>query len=298
MSKYPDSIDKITKARLAFTKLSSIFSIALTMFFIGVLAFFVYLSTNMLNIIANEFEVEILFYSQDAGVKEADIATYAQTLKLQKFVQSARVSSCKQNTEEARKAVGSHYDEIISNPINASIILTLKPEYTNPDSLKKIEELISTEKSVRNVDYPQELVKNIQDNLSRLQLFSIICCAIFMFISLILIANCIRLNIYAKRFSIRSMLLIGATRSFARKPFVLNGLSQGTFGGLLAVALLTAALYALQTSFSIDLGLFFSPTLVICILSGVLLFSILFTTLFSFLFANKYIKINSDRLYL
>lgn len=298
MSKYPDSIDKITRARLAFSKLSSILSIALTMFFIGVLAFFVYLSSHMLNMIANEFEVEILFHSQKAGVKEADIVAYEQTLKLQKFVQTSRVSSCKKNTEEARKAVGSNFDEIIPNPINASIILTLKPEYTNSDSLKKIEKELRSKKIVRDVDYPQELVKNIQENLNRLQMFSIICCAIFMFISLILIGNCIRLNIYAKRFSIRSMLLIGATRSFARRPFVLNGLSQGTLGGLLAVLLLGAALYGLQKSFSVNLAVFFTPTAAICILCGVLLFSILFTTLFSFLFANKYIKINSDRLYL
>ena len=298
MSKYPDTIDKITKARLAFSKFNSVLSIALTMFFIGVLTFFVYLSSNLLDAISNDFEMEVLFHSQEAGVSEADIITYEKALKREEFVKTSRVSSCQKNTEEARKAVGCHYDEVIANPINASIILTLKPGYTSKESLQQIKRKISANKIVRDVDYPQEIVRNIQNNLQQMQLFSVICCAIFMFISLMLIANFIRLNIYAKRFSIRTLLLIGATRSFARKPFVLKGLSQGTWGGALAVLLLCGALYGLQKSFSLDLALFFPKATVISILVGIFLFSVLFTTLFSCLFANKYIKINSDSLYL
>lgn len=298
MSKRPDTIDKITKARLAFSKLSSIFSIALTMFFIGALACLAYLSTRFLQSISDEFEMEVLFYSQDAGVKEADVIAYEQTLKLEKFIQTSRVSSMKDNNEEAKKAVGSNFEEVIKSPINASIILTLKPEYTQEDSLKAVIKQIKSNEMVRDVDYAHEIIEYIQHNLHRFQWIALGFCAVFMLISLILIANCIRLNIFAKRFSLRSMLLIGATPRFARRPFVFNGFTQGAWGGFIAVLLLGAALYGAYQNFSQEFFNLLSINILAGILAGTFIFSILFTTFFSFLFANRYIKVNSDRLYL
>lgn len=298
MSKYPDTIDKITKARLAFSAFSSILSIALTMFFIGILALIVFFSNSFINEIRRNFEMEVLFYSEDAGVKEADIVAYEQQLKLQDFVQTSRVSSQKDNTEMAKAAVGNNYEEVIANPINASIILTLKPEYyNNADSLNKVIKQIKQNEMVQDVEYASDIVQSLQTNFRTIQWVVFGFCAVFVCISLLLIGNCLRLNIYAKRFNIKSLLLIGATRGFVRRPFVFKGLVQGTWGGFIAVVLLGLLVY-LGYAYTPEILNVLDVNTITIVLCGTFVFSILYTMFISFIYVNKYIKINSDQLYL
>ena len=239
MANYPDSIDKITKARLRLSTFGSIFSIALTMFFIGALSFFAFFSMRYLQNLSQKIEMEVLFYSD---IKEADIDALEKKIKLEPYIESSRVSSREENTRTAQKIIGSNFTEVISNPINASIIINVKPDYANSDSLNKISKELKRNPIVQDVDYPDFIVKSISDNFKRVQLVILIICAVFMLISMLLVANCIRLNIFAKRFNIKSMLLVGATPKFVRKPFVTKGLLQGVWGGLIAVVLLALLL--------------------------------------------------------
>ena len=294
MSKYPDSIDKITKARLRFSAFGSVISIALTMFFIGTLAFFAFFSTQYINNLSKKIEMEILFY---ADVKEADIVSMEQRMKMEPFIAASRVSSRQENTQEAIKTIGNNYTDIISNPINASIIISVSPAYANSDSLQKISKQIKKEQIVQDVQYPDFLVKSISNNFRTLQWVVLIISAVFMLISMFLIANSIRLHIYAKRFNIKSMLLVGATRSFVRGPFVLKGLSQGVWGGAIAVILLGLLLY--QGNLLFPQFVDFSQILYISlILLAVFVFSILFTVIVSAISVNRYIRIKDERLYL
>ena len=120
---------------------------------------------------------------------------------------------------------------------------------------------------------------------------------LIMVISMLLVANCIRLNIYAKRFNIKSMLLVGATPRFVRKPFVTKGLLQGIWGGLIAVALL-ALLLLYGNNVAPDFVDFSAMLYIVIILAAVFVFSMLFTMLISAFSVNKYIRINDERLYL
>ncbi|MCQ2270650.1 MAG: permease-like cell division protein FtsX [Bacteroidales bacterium] len=294
MSKYPDTIDKITKARLRLSSFGSIVSIALTMFFIGTLAFFAFFSTQYINNLSKKIEMEILFY---ADVKEADIVSMEQKLKMEPFIATSRVSSRQENTQEAIKTIGNNYTEIISNPINASIIISVSPEYANTDSLQKVSKKIKKEQIVQDVQYPDFLVKSISNNFHTIQWVVLIISAVFMLISMLLIANSIRLHIYAKRFNIKSMLLVGATRRFVRSPFVLKGLSQGVWGGAIAVVLLGLLLYQGNIIFPQFVD-FTQIMYVSAILLGVFIFSILFTILISVISVNRYIRIKDERLYL
>ena len=136
-----------------------------------------------------------------------------------------------------------------------------------------------------------------QNNLRNIQWGILGFCGLFLFISLILIGNSLRLNIYAKRFNIKSLLLIGATRSFVRKPFLAKGFAQGLIGGAIATAFVALFIYG---------GIIFIPDffdtskniLIAILLGGVFCFSILFTTISALIFTNRYIKINPDSLYL
>ena len=294
MSKYPDSIDKITKARLKFSAFGSIVSIALTMFFIGTMAFFAFFSTQYINNLSKKIEMEILFYSD---VKEADIVALEQKMKMEPFIAASRVSSRADNTREAIKTIGNNYTEIIANPINASIIISVNPDYANTDSLKAVSKRIKQNQIVQDVQYPDFIVKKIHNNFITIQLVILVICFVFMLISMLLIANSIRLNIYAKRFNIRSMLLVGATRGFVRRPFLFKGFVQGVWGGFIAILMLGALIYFGNLYFPEFID-FSYITAIAIILASIFLFSILFTILISLYSVNKYIKINSDRLYL
>lgn len=294
MGKYPDSIDRITKARLRLSAFGSVFSIAITMLFIGILVIFAFYSTKFIQDLSQKIEMEVLFYSE---VKEADIIALEQQIKLKPYIAASRVSSREDNTKNAIEIVGSDFTEIIDNPINASIIISVAPAYANSDSLDKISKELKKNEIVQDVDYPKPIVTSVSNNFHKIQWFIFGICAIFMLISMLLIANCIRLNIYAKRFNIKSMLLVGATPKFVRKPFVNKGLVQGIWGGIIAILILAVLLYIGNKTFPNFID--FSQLLYIAIiLAGLLLFSILFTVIISIVSVNRYIRIKDERLYL
>ena len=293
MTKYPDSIDRITKARLRLSAFGSIFSIALTMFFIGTLAFFAFFSKYLKNL-SKKIEMEVLFYSD---IKEADIVALEQQIKLKPYIAASRVSSREENTQNAIKVIGSNYTDIIPNPLNASIIISVAPEYANSDSLKKVSKELKRNEIVQDVDYPEFIVKSVSNNFKKIQWIILGVTAVFMLISMLLIANCIRLNIYAKRFNIKSMLLVGATPHFVRKPFVTKGLLQGIWGGIIAILLLALVLYFGNRSMPEFID-FSQMHYIAPILGGILLFGILFTVIISIISVNRYIRIKDERLYL
>lgn len=294
MTKYPDSIDRITKARLRLSAFGSVFSIALTMFLIGILAFFAFFSTEYLKNLSKKIEVEVLFYSD---VKEADIIALEQQIKLKPYIAASRVSSREENTQNAIKIIGNNYTDLIPNPLNASIIISVAPDYANTDSLKKISKELKRNDIVQDVDYPDFIVKSVSNNFQKFQWIILGVCALFMFISMMLVANCIRLNIYAKRFNIKSMLLVGATPRFVRKPFITKGLVQGIWGGIIDILLLAVTLYFGNRA--IPEFVDFSKMAHIAIILGcILLFSIIFTVVISAFAVNRYIRIKDERLYL
>jgi cell division transport system permease protein len=292
MKKYSDSIDKITQARLRLSAFGSIFSIALTMLLIGCIVFLAFFSMQYIHNISKKIEVEVLFY---ADVKEVDIVSMEQSLKLQTYITSSRVSSQADNTKEAIKTLGNNYMDIIANPINASIIFSVNAQYANTDSMKLISKRLKENPNVQDVQYPNFLMDSILSNWTY-QLSVLGICLLFMFISMLLIANSIRLSIYAKRFNIKSMLLVGASRAFVRRPFVFKGFMQGLWGGLIATLLLSLLLYEGNLFFPYFID--FSYILWISILLGcIFLFSMFFTTFVSLFAVNKYIKLKSDRFY-
>jgi cell division transport system permease protein len=294
MATSQSSLDKITRTRIFFSSVGSVLSIALTMFFIGTLVFFAFFSMKYIQNLSQKVEIEVLFYSD---VKEADIMAFEQQLKTRPYISQSRFCSRADNTAEAIRTIGNDFTEIITNPINASILLSVTPEYANGDSLKAVTKKIKQNPNVQDVEYPESIVKTVLENFIKVQISIVVICSVFMLISMLLIGNSLRLNIYSKRFSIKSMLLIGATRSFVRRPFIVKGLIQGIWGGIIAAVLVALTLF--EGNIILPEFIDFQYILQISILLVFLfIFSILFTVVVSFFSANRYIKINRDELYL
>jgi cell division transport system permease protein len=288
------SLDRITRTRLFFSATGAVISIALTMFFIGTLMFFAFFSMNYINNLSQKVEMEILFYSD---IKEADIMAFEQKLKTEPFISQSRFCSKDDNTAEAIKTIGNDFTEIITNPINASILISVVPDYANGDSLRVLIKKIKQNTNVQDVEYPESIVKTVLDNFINIQMSIVVVCTVFMLISMLLIGNSLRLNIYSKRFSIKSMLLIGATRSFVRKPFLIKGFIQGVWGGVISCILVAFTLFE-GNLFLPEFVDFQYITQISLLLAGIFLFSVFFTTIVSFFSVNRYIRINRDDLYL
>jgi cell division transport system permease protein len=294
MDNSQSSLDKITRTRLFFSAVGSIISIALTMFFIGTLVFFAFFSMQYIRNLSQKIEVEVLFYSD---VKEADIMAFEQQLKIESYISQSRFCSKEDNTAEAIRTIGNDFTEIITNPINASILISVTAEYANGDSLKSVAKKLKQNTNVQDVEYPESIVKTVLDNFLKVQMAIVVICTVFMLISMLLIGNSLRLNIYSKRFSIKSMLLIGATRAFVRKPFIIKGFRQGVWGGIFAAVLV--ALLLLEGNLIIPEFIDFQYiTEISILLGGIFVFSVLFTVIVSVFSVNRYIKVNRDELYL
>ena len=294
MATSQSSLDRITRTRLFFSAAGSVLSIALTMFSIGTLVFFAFFSMKYIQNLSQKVEMEILFYSD---VKEADIMAFEQRLKTASYISQSRFCSKDDNTAEAIKTIGNDFTEIIPNPINASILVSVTPDYANGDSLKAVVKKIKQNMDVQDVEYPESIVKTVLDNFIKIQMGIVVMCTVFMLISMLLIGNSLRLTIYSKRFSIKSMLLIGATRAFVRKPFLIKGFVQGVWGGFLA-CLLVAFIMMESHVFLPEFVDFQNIISISLLLAGIFIFSILFTVIVSFFSVNRYIKINRDELYL
>ena len=238
--------------------------------------------------------MEILFY---ADVKEADIMAYEQKLKTAPYISQSRFCSKEENTAEAIKTIGNDFTEIITNPINASILISVIPEYANGDSLKSLIKKIKQNPKIQDVEYPESIVKAVLDNFLKIQMSIMVICAVFILITMLLIGNSLRLNIYSKRFSIKSMLLIGATRSFVRKPFILKGFLLGVWGGIIACILVVLTLLEGNIVLPGFVDFQYIPQISM-LLGSIFVFSVLFTVVISFFSVNRYIKIKRDDLYL
>jgi cell division transport system permease protein len=294
MAASQSSLDRITRTRLFLSAAGAVISIALTMFFIGTLLFFAFFSTTYIKNLSQKVEMEILFYSD---IKEADIMAFEQKLKTEPYISQSRFCSKEDNTAEAIKTIGNDFTEIITNPINATILISVIPDYANGDSLKALIKKIKQNTKVQDVEYPESIVKTVLDNFINIQMTIVVVCTVFMLISMLLIGNSLRLNIYSKRFSIKSMLLIGATRSFVRKPFLVKGFIQGVWGGMLACILVAVIL--LKGNHVLPEFIDFQYiTEISLLIAGIFLFSVLFTVIISFFSVNRYIRINRDDLYL
>lgn len=293
MSNHQYQEDRISKTRLRNSFIGSVIGIVLAMYIVGIFAFIVYISNTFIHSLSQNIEVELSFFSD---IPEYDILQLEKHLKTKNYVQKTEFFSQKQNTEEAIELLGSDFTEIIDNPINATIILTMNPLYSSPQKLDSIAQILKRNTIVQDVTYPQIIVENIHQKIRPIQIAVFIVALILTLISFALIANSIRLAIYSKRFLIKSMLLVGAEKGFVRKPFIKTGFLQGLIGGLLSIILLGLTLY-IGHRFYPDMFYINNLNEIGIILGGIFILSLLLTLIATLISVNKYIRIKTDNLF-
>ncbi len=286
--------DRLSRRRLQTSTATTIISISLVLFMLGLLGLIVLHAQKLSDYVKENIGFSVIIKEE---IKETGILEFQKKLDLEPFVKSTEYITRERAAAELTKDLGEDFVDFLGyNPLLASIDIRMKAEYANNDSLKVLESKLITNPIVKEVFYHKSLVDMVNQNIRRISIVILAFTLVLLLISVALINNTIRLSVYSKRFIIKSMLLVGATQRFVRKPFLLKSLLHGFLSAVIAIVLLGLVLYfsrqALPELVDLqDIDMFLSLFAIVTVLG-------LFITGISTLFAvHKFLRISNDRLY-
>lgn len=255
----------------------------------------IYIQSTQLNNIIKENILVNVYLSDD--INQGEIDQNLVSIKKMPSVKDTKFISKDVAAMDLSKEMGQDIVEFAGyNPLPASIEITLKSESVSSETMQMFKNTLQLMPKVAEVRYNEIIFGNVGSNLGSLSYILIGIAIIFIIIAIVLINSNIRLNLFARRFSIKSMQLVGATHWFIIKPFVIRSFFNGLYGGILAVALLLLLLNILPTYFPQIQYLYntqsFILLFVILILAGVFV-----SMVSSWLSTNKYLKTKIEDLY-
>lgn len=269
-------------------------STTLVLVLLGIIVLFVMTAQNLSTFVKENIKISVLINDE---MNEAAIKQMESTLKLAPYAKSVEYISKEQALQEEIAAQGVDPTEFIGmNPYTASFEININADHANPDSVSKAVKQLKGDSNVVDVIYSKDLIKSVNDNIRKVSIILLIIAALFTYISFALINNTVRLTIFSKRFIINTMKLVGASWSFIRRPFLVNGFTLGIVSAILADAAILSGLYWLHN---------FEPTIhavigfkdIAVVSAAVFLFGIIITFFCTFFSINKYLKMNSRELY-
>ena len=269
-------------------------STTLVLLLLGMVVFFVLAARNLSDYMKESVNLSVLL---NDGADQKEVSSFQRELEALAAVNSVDYISKEEALKEQTEALGTDPTEFIGfNPFYASMEVRLEAGYANADSIASVEQWLKGHKLVREVDYQRDLIETINQNVRKINLVLLGLAALLLLISFALINNTIRLMLYAKRFLIHTMKLVGASRSFIRRPFMVRGFWLGVLAGLLAIALLCGGLYwALGYEPQLRQIIQLETLLIVC--ASVMGFGIFITMICSFFSVNKYLNMKENALY-
>ena len=288
------SIDSFNKRRLLTSYFSVIVSITLVLFLLGFFGFLVFSTKKLANHFKEQVTVTILIKDE---AKSADIAQLQKTLSVASFVKSLRFISKDEAAETFSKDIGEDFVSFIgTNPLQNVIDLSLQADYAEPDKMAEIKRELEQNSFVSEVVYDQSLVALIHENVNRIGRITLVFSALFTFVSVLLINASIRLSIYSKRFIIKTMQLVGATRSFIRRPFIRTNVRLGILSAFLAILLFYGALLAIVKSYP-EFSILLDNTILCIVFIGIFAMGILISWLSTYFATQRFLNLNTNDLY-
>jgi len=282
------------RRRIATSYVTTIISITLVLFMLGLLGMLVLHAKKLSDYVKENIGFSIMI---NEGVKEVDIFELQKKLDKQRFVKSTEYITRERAAREFSDELGEDFVGFLGyNPLLPSIELRLNASYANPDSILFIEKELQAYSGVKEVDYHRSLVDQINRNVNKISLVILGFSLILLLIAIALINNTIRLSVYAKRFLIRSMQLVGATQKFIQRPFLIKAALNGFLSGVIAIGLLLLLLYFSAQEIPELMELqdirMFAMLFVLVILLGIVI-----SWISTFFAVRKYIRMKTDSLY-
>ncbi len=285
---------KVTRRRLRSSSLSSIFSISLVLFMLGIIGVLVFNAKKLSDYVKENIGFSI-FLNDD--VREVDANFLRKSLDASSFVRYTEYISKERAAKELKEQLGEDFISFLGyNPLSASIDVRMKASYANQDSINMIENYLLQFKQVKEVHYQKSVVNLINDNISKISLVVLAFSGLLLFIALVLINNTIRLSVYSKRFIINTMKLVGATWGFIRKPFLVKSIVHGLYASLIAILMLSGVFILVKKEFG-ELADIIDYQFIIIIFSVVTLFGVIINLISTYFAVNKFLRLKADDLY-
>ena len=288
------SFEKFQKRRLISSYVSAIVSIGLVLFLLGFLGLILMNSKK----VADHFKEHIaltIFLKDDA--RSVEIEQLQQTVQLAAYTKSAVFVSKEQAAEEHSALIGENFMEFLGdNPLKNSIDVFLLADYVTADEVENIKNELLQNNFIDSVNYDKPLIILLNDNIKKISFWALVISMVFLIIAIILINHSIRLSVYAKRFTIKTMQLVGATKSFIRAPFVRQSLFFGSIGGVLALLGLLGVVWTLNQYFP-ELNIISDVQGLLWLSLFVLGTGVLISGLSTYFATRRFLNLRSDELY-
>ena len=282
------------RRRLRNAYLSSVISISLVLLLVGVASLLLVNAKAISDYFKENMQISVMLKQ---SVDESEGLKYKEELDQHPFIRSSVFVSREQGRFEMEQLLGDGFLDVFETaPIPVSIDITLNAQYVSADSIDVVKSRILESPAVEEVVYQRSLVDALNANLSKISMILSVFIALLLFISFVLINNTVRLNVFARRFTIHTMKLVGATRSFIRSPFLVQSIFQGIFAALISILGLIGGLYLLRNEFE-QLFEVFRMELLLVVLGIVLASGMIICLLSTCLVVNKLLSLNKDELY-
>ena len=288
------SFDKYQKRKLISSYISVVISIALVLFLLGCLGLLVINSKK----VADHFKEQVVMtiYINDTA-KEVEVNQLKKTLAMADYTKEAVYVSKEEAAELMKAETGEDFMDFVGyNPLKNSIDVYLKADFVTTETLTEITDGLSNKAFIEEIRYDNDLVELMNDNVKKITLWVLIISGLFTLIAVLLINSSIRLAVYSKRFIIKTMQMVGATKSFIRRPFIWKSVQLGIIGAFLALVGMAAVLYYLDKTF-VELELLRNTVMITGLFVGIFLLGILITWISTFIATQRFLNLKTDQLY-
>lgn len=286
--------DSYQKRRLQSSYFSVVISIALVLFMIGVLGLVLLKSTFVANRVKEKVAIT-LFLKDEVSTKQ--INSFRTSLEEEDFTKKIIYTSKTQAAKKYSEEIGEDFLEFLGkNPLKNGIDIYLKADFVTPEKMQELETRFLKNAFVADVSYDKPLINLLTKNIKRISFWLLVLSGFFGLIAIILINSSIRLSIYSKRFNIKTMQMVGATKSFIRKPFIWRSIKLGMLGALLALLGLAVLIYYLD-KYAPSLKLIEDYITLGYLVGGVILSAFIITMLSTFFATQRFLNLRTDELY-
>lgn len=285
---------KLMHRRLLNAYLSTVISISLVLLLVGVASLLLVNARSVSDYFKENMQVSVMMKQ---NVSDDTALAYKARLDKERFIKSSVFVSKEQGRREMADMLGEDFLDVFeTSPIPVSIDITLDADYVSADSLEVVRAEIGESSLVDEVVYQRSLVDALNANLSRISLILAVFISLLLFISFVLINNTVRLNVFAKRFTIHTMKLVGATKSFIRAPFLVQSAFQGVFSAIISIMVLVGILFFVKSEFE-QLFEVFRLELLLLVAGIVLLSGLVICVVSTYFVVGKLVSLKKDELY-
>ncbi len=285
------NISKIVIRRLRSSYITTIVSVSLVLFMLGLMGVLIINARRLSNYVRENIGFTVVLKD---NTKDIQIRQLQKDLDASAFVKSTEYITKEKAAEELQEELGEDFINSLGyNPLPASINVKLYADYANIDSLQKIEKKLIAFDSIKEVYYQESLVHLVNDNVKKISAIILVFSILLLFISIALINNTIRLSVYSKRFTINTMQLVGATPAFIRKPFLQRSAMHGMLGAFIAIIFLIGVVYFLMK----ELNELISIQNIGFLFIMIVVLGIIISAGSTYFAVNKYLRLRTGDLY-